>query len=570
MQKPPTYALGLDYGTASVRALLVDTRNGQEVGSGSCGYAHGEHGVLLDPTDPHRARQHPADYAPATASAVRAALAAASAVADFRSERIVGIGVDTTGSTPLPVDAQVRPLAWLPEFANEPAAMAWLWKDHTAHQEAQEISERVAAQGLPYLDPCGGSYSSEWYWSKLLHCIRKAPKVAAAAAGWLELCDYIPAWLCGIEMVAAVPRSLCAAGHKGMYHPRWQGLPAAEFLAGLHPGLRRARDSFRSPALTSDQRAGVLAPAVAAALGLPAGLPVAVGALDAHLGALGSGCAPGTLVKILGTSTCDCLVAPLSLEVPSIPGIAGVVPGSIVPGMHGFEAGQSAVGDIFQWFAQRFAPAADSEASQRLLTAAAATLAPGASGLLALDWHNGNRCVLMDPRLSGLVLGMTLATTPAEIYRALIEATAFGARTILDRFAAHGIAVERIVAAGGIAAKNPLLLQIYADVCERPLLLARSNAASALGAALCGAVVGGAHADLPRAQLVMTGLQETVYAPQPAAVKVYRELHALYQQLHDAFGQPGHHDLSMVMKDLLRIAEGARSQAKPAPGAALL
>jgi len=566
MQKPPTYALGLDYGTSSVRALLVDTRTGQEVGNGSCSYAHGEHGVLLDAHDPHHARQHPADYPIATARAVREALHAASAVAEFRSERIVGIGVDTTGSTPLPVDPQARPLAFLPEFASEPAAMAWLWKDHTAYREAQEISERVRALGLPYLDPCGGSYSSEWYWSKVLHCQRTAPEVAAAAAGWLELCDYIPAWLCGIETLAAVPRSRCAAGHKGMYHPRWQGLPPADFLTALHPGLARVRATFRSPALTSDQRAGTLAPQVAAALGLPAGLPVAVGALDAHLGALGSGCAPGTLVKILGTSTCDCLVAPLSLEVPSIPGIAGVVPESIVPGMHGFEAGQSAVGDIFQWFAQRFGPAATAEASQQQWTAAAAELAPGASGLLALDWHNGNRCVLMDARLSGLVLGLSLATAPAELYRALLEATAFGARMILDRFAAHGIAVERIVAAGGIAAKNPLLLQIYADVCERPILLARSAAASALGAALCGAVVGGAHADLPRAQWAMTGLQETVYAPQPAAVQVYRELYGHYQTLHDAFGLPGAKDLSTVMKDLLRIADRARAPGKPARG----
>jgi L-ribulokinase len=556
-----TFALGLDFGTSSVRALLVDTTSGAEIATASAAYPHGENGVLTTPHDADVARQHPADHLSAAIAAVREALQRAGNHPGFRPGRIVGIGVDTTGSTPLPVDAKVQPLAFADEFEDELAAMAWLWKDHSSHAEAAEITARARELSLPYLGTCGGTYSSEWFWSKLLHCERHHPHVATAAAGWLELCDYVPAWLCGIDDIHAVPRSLCAAGHKAMHHPRWGGLPSAEFLGGLHPGLLRARQTFRSPALASDRPAGRLCDDVANQLGLPAGIPVAVGALDAHLGAVGSGCGPGTLVKILGTSTCDCMVAPLSQQLPEVPGLCGIAPETIVPGMHGLEAGQSAVGDIFQWFVQKLAPEGfgHRDSAHALLTAAAQKLAPGASGLLALDWHNGNRCVLVDPRLSGLVLGLSLATTPPELYRAWIEATAFGARTILDRLAEFGVQVERIVTCGGVAEKSPLLMQIYADVCERPLLVARSAEACALGAAICGAVVGGAHPSVPAAQAAMAGTKDVVYRPQPAHAATYRELYRLYRQVHDAFGTPGAHDVSRVMKDLLALRDRARA-----------
>lgn len=556
-----TFALGLDFGTSSVRALLVDTASGAEIATASCAYPHGDLGVMTTPQDADVARQHPADHQHAAITAVRDALQRAGNHHGFRTSRIVGIGVDTTGSTPLPVDERARPLALAGEFEDDLAAMAWLWKDHSSHAEAAEITARARQLGLPYLGTCGGTYSSEWYWSKLLHCERHHPRVAAAAAGWLELCDYVPAWLCGIEDLAAVPRSLCAAGHKAMHHPRWGGLPSAEFLGGLHPGLLRARETFRNPAQPSNRAAGRLCVEVATKFGLPAGIPVAVGALDAHLGAVGSGCGPGTLVKILGTSTCDCMVAPLTQELPEVPGLCGIAPESIVPGMHGLEAGQSAVGDIFQWFVQKVAPAGygHRDSAHALLTAAAQNLAPGASGLLALDWHNGNRCVLVDPRLSGLVLGLSLATTPPELYRAWIEATAFGARAILDRLAEYGVTVERIVTCGGVAEKSPLLMQIYADVCERPLLVARSAEACALGAAICGAVVGGAHPSVPAAQAAMTGTKDVVYRPRPEHAATYRELYRLYRQVHDAFGTPGAHDVSRVMKDLLALRDRARA-----------
>lgn len=555
-----SYSLGLDYGTGSVRALLVDTKNGAEVATASFAYPTGDHGVVTAADDPNVARQQPADYLAGAIHTVQEVLRRAAAVPGFRPEQIVGIGVDTTGSTPLPVDRHVRPLACDETFADDAAALAWLWKDHSAYAEAAEITAAAQRAGAPYLSTCGGTYSSEWFWSKVLRCARRHPQVARAAAGWLELCDFVPAWLCGIEDLAAVPRSICAAAHKALYHPRWGGLPAREFLAGLHPELARVRDTFRTPALPSDRAAGHLCAAVAAQLGLPAGIPVAVGALDAHLGAVGSGCGPGTLVKILGTSTCDCMVAPLAQELPAIPGLCGIAPESIVPGMHGLEAGQSAVGDIFQWFVQKVAPQGfgQGDASHAALAAAAQQLAPGASGLLALDWHNGNRCVLVDPRLTGLVLGLTLATTPPELYRAWIEATAFGARTILDRLAEHGVGVERIVTCGGVAEKSPLLMQIYADVCDRPLLIARSGEACALGAAICGAVVGGAHRSVQTAQAAMTGVKDLVYAPRAGSASVYRQLYALYRQVHDAFGGRGAHDVSQVMKDLLDLRDRVR------------
>jgi L-ribulokinase len=559
------FALGLDHGTSSVRALLVDTADGREVATATSAYPTGDGGVVTDPHNPDVARQHPADWHRGAVAAVRDVLAQARALRGFEPRQIAGIGVDTTGSTPLPVDRTLRPLALLPEFATDPGAMAWLWKDHSSHAEAAEITAKARTLRLPYLAKCGGTYSSEWFWSKLLHCERQHPRVAAAAHAWLEFCDYIPAWLCGIADPAAAPRSICAAGHKAMYHPQWQGLPSRDFLAALAPGLVRARETFRAPALAVDHRAGTLCEPVAQQLGLPAGIPVAVGALDAHLGAVGSGIGPGTLVKILGTSTCDCMVAPMNRPLPDVPGLCGIAPETILPGMYGLEAGQSAVGDIFQWFVQKIALHGSGEAMHEQsmheqLAAAAARLEPGSSGLLALDWHNGNRCVLVDPRLTGLVLGLTLQTTTPELYRAWIEATAFGARAILDRLHEHGVATERIVTCGGVAEKSPLLMQIYADVCERPLASARSAQACALGAACCGAVVGGAHADVPAAQRAMTGVKAQVYQPDPRAAAVYRRLYALYRQVHDAFGLQGERDLSGVMKELLAIRDQARAQ----------
>lgn len=560
--------LGLDFGTSSVRALIVDAADGRPLGSASAPYTHGSAGVITSPLDPLLARQHPGDYIESMAAAVRAATAQARDTNNFHPADFRAIGVDTTGSTPIPVDRSCMPLAMLPEFAGDTDAMAWLWKDHTAHAEAAEITALAKEQGRPYLSKCGGTYSSEWYWSKVLRCRRTNPKVAAAAASWLEFCDFIPAYLCGITDPAKVRRGICAAGHKGMYHESWGGLPAAEFLDALAPGLSRLRGSYAIPALTADRTAGQLSPQAAAHLGLSAllesgrSIPVTVGALDAHLGAVGSGCSPGTLVKIIGTSTCDCIVVPESEPLADIPGVCGIVPGSILPGHFGIEAGQSAVGDIFDWFVSRIlghGPKAVADAHASLM-AAAARLAPGESGLLTLDWHNGNRTILVDPLLTGLTLGQTLATTPAELYRSLVEATAFGARMIIDRLASppHLVPIDRIICCGGVAEKNPLLMQIYADVLRRPMHTAGSDQACALGSAIMASVAAGIHPSVLHAQRAMTTTKGRIYHPDPAAAGIYDRLFALYQSLHDAFGLPGHRaSLGRIMKQLLVIRQEA-------------
>lgn len=556
----PAFAIGVDYGTGAARALIVDTISGEELAVASWQYARG---LITDSADPNLARQHPADYTDAFTRTVAQAVAIASGNPRFDPSRVVGIGIDTTGSSPLPLDENARPLALNPQFEDDPAAMAWLWKDHTSHAEAAEITERAAA--TPYLTACGNVYSSEWFWSKALRCARTSPEVFDAAHAWVELCDYIPALLTGVTDPRAIKRSICAAGHKGMYHPDWGGLPPADFLAALHPALPKLRDTYTQPALPADQPAGTLTPHLADLVGLPHNTPVAAGALDAHMGAIGAGVAPGTLVKILGTSTCDCLVAPLTDSIITIPGVSGVVPESVLPNMLGIEAGQSAVGDIFDWYVSSIGNGFhsgqsrhDPAAAHAYLSEQAAALQPGESGLLALDWHNGNRNVLADPLLTGLILGQTLHTTPSETYRALIEATAFGARMILDRLARHHITIDRIVNCGGIADKSPLLMQIYADVCNRPMHIARSSEACALGAAACAAVVGGAHPDVPTAQRAMTGTKPRAYTPDPARAATYTKLFKLYTNLHDAFGGIATADLGDVMKQLITIRDDVR------------
>jgi len=559
----PKYALGLDFGTNSVRALLVAVADGREVGSFVHDYAHGEAGIILG-RDPNLARQHPADYLAGLEQSVRGALRrAAAADRKFRAEHVIGIGVDTTGSTPIPADAAGRPLAFDRRFRKNPAALAWLWKDHTGHAEAGEITALARELRPQYLAKCGGTYSSEWFFSKVLHCLRTAPEVFAAAGTWVECADWVPAVLTGTDHPAKLLRGVCAAGHKAMYHQSWGGLPDAEFLGRLDPRLGQLRARLYDRAYTVEQVAGRLTAGWAKRLGLPPALPVAVGAFDAHLGAVGAGVRPGTMVKVLGTSGCDMMVAPLAQDLPDIPGLCGIVPGSILPGHYGLEAGQSAVGDIFNWFVNCIRPGGAKLGSHQALTKAAARLGPGESGLLALDWNNGNRTVLVDQRLTGLVLGQTLRTTAAELYRALIEACAFGALVIINRFEEYGIAVREVVNCGGIAEKNELVLQIYADVTGRPMKLARSAQTCALGAAICGAVAAGekagGHADFAAAQQSMAGLQAKVHQPQPGAHQVYKRLYALYRQLHDAFGiREWNGNLHNVMKNLIAIRTAAR------------
>ncbi len=551
------YTIGLDYGTNSARALVVDCADGREIGTAVVGYASGQQGVLLDLADHHLARQNPADYLRVLEEATRGALAAAQAAeAGFSPAQVIGIGMDGTGSSPLPVDANNVPLAFAAEFSERLAAQCWLWKDHTGIPEAEAITA-IAKQLRPqYLAKIGGTYSSEWFWAKLWHCLKTDPEVFAAAYSWVELADFVPAVLCGVSDPRQIRRGVCMAGHKAMYAEEWGGLPDTEFLAALDPQLAALRERLYDTAYDASVAAGTLCPEWAAKLGLPVGIPVAIGEMDVHYGAIGCGVTEGTLVKVIGTSTCDCGVIAADKQPADIPGICGIVKGAILPGFYGIEAGQSAVGDIFKWWVEGVCDG-DSSLFQSL-TSEIAAMRPGQSGLLALDWNNGNRTVLVDQRLTGLLVGQTLHTSRAEIYRALIEATAFGARAILERLKQYGVPVARIVCSGGIAEKDPVLMQIYADVTACEMLVSRSAQSCALGAAIGAAVVAGAYPGFSEAQAAMTGVKELTYRPNPAASAVYDDLYYLYHELHDAFGgMTSCAALGNVMKDLLSIKQEA-------------
>ena len=557
------YAIGLDFGTNSVRALIVDAATGEEIATSVWDYERGDAGVILDPRDPHLARQHPADYVEGVEASVCEALREAAAHGDFAAEDVIGIGVDTTGSTPIPVCANGEPLALKPEFQDNPHALAWLWKDHTGHAEAEEITAAAEKSRPQYLAKCGGIYSSEWLWSKVLRCLRGAPDVYEAAHTWVEFADWVPAVLTGTTAPDQVKRGICAAGHKAMFNPAWGGYPDEEFIGSLDERLVRMRRTLPDGAYNVADAVGGLTDGWAKRLGVPAGIPVAAGAFDAHLGGVGSGIAPGMLVKIIGTSTCDMMVAPMGDDLPDIPGLCGIVPESILPGYFGLEAGQSAVGDIYNWFVNYMEPGGPQAGSHEALTEGAARLVPGESGLLGLDWHNGNRTILVDQRLTGLLLGMTLHTTPAEVYRSLIESTAFGARVIMERFEEYGLKVERVVNCGGISVRNPLVLQILADVTGRTMEVSRSEQTCALGAAMAGAVVAGSaaggHDDFARAARAMTAVRDEAYAPDPARQAIYARLFGLYRRLHDIYGTRDYSDnLYDVMKEVLAIRDEVR------------
>jgi L-ribulokinase len=557
------YSIGLDYGTNSARALLVALHDGREIATSVFEYPSGEAGILLS-EDPVLARQNPEDYLRAAETTLRDVVEQARKnLPGFDPSDVIAIGVDTTGSTPMPVDDKGMPLTRQDAFAHDLDAMAWLWKDHTAVEEAAEITQLAGRIRPEYLAKCGGTYSSEWFWAKILHCLRANAGVFEAAETWVEIADWIPAVLTGNTAGGDLVAGICAAGHKAMYNHDWGGYPDAEFLSQLDPRLAQLRNRLPEKARAVDTRAGTLSEDWARRTGLSAGIAVAVGAFDAHLGGVGAGIQPGTLVKIMGTSCCDLMVADPSKQVPDIPGLCGIVPGSILPGMIGLEAGQSAVGDLYNWFVNCIQPGGAEAGSHEALTEQAAAIAPGASGLLALDWNNGNRCVLVDQKLTGLLIGQTLHTTGAEIYRALIEATAFGALRIIEQFEAHGVPVEQVVNCGGIAEKNPLVMQIYADVTGRDMMISRSAQTCALGSAIAGAVAAGVeaggYATFPDAQHAMTALKPHIYEPDPQAHAIYKDLYALYRQLHDAFasGRPPQ-ALGNVMKDLLSIRAGTR------------
>lgn len=551
------YSLGIDYGTNSCRSLLIDLDNGAEVGSTVFNYPSGETGILLDPKDPNVARQNPQDYLDGLGHVTRGALEQAKAkVAGFDPAQVIGIGIDTTGSTPIPVNQDGTPLGLLPEFKNNLNAMVWLWKDHTSHSEAEEITKLGHEMRPHIIAKCGGIYSSEWFWSKILRLSRVDAQVFDAAFSFVEHCDWIPAVLSGNTDPLTLKRSVCAAGHKAIFSAEWGGLPDKEFLGMLDPKLADLRDRLYSDAHTADTKAGVLCADWAQRIGLKEGTAICVGAFDAHAGAVGAGIKEGTLVKILGTSTCDLMVTPTSKPLADIPGVCGIVSGSVLPGFYGIEAGQSAVGDIFLWFVNHLVPDSYGKTVGEKfvkMEKAMEEQKPGATGLLALDWNNGNRTVLVDARLTGLLLGHTLHTEAHEIYRAYIESTAFGALTIIKRVEEYGVKVEEVITTGGVSIKNATLMQIYADIIGKPMKISQSEQTCALGAAIFGAVAAGAGT-WQELQSKLTAIREKVYHPRPENVAVYRELYALYRTLHDAFGTAQWSgQLHHVMKQLLDI-----------------
>jgi len=566
IKKTNKYVIGLDFGTNSCRALIVNVANGNEMAAHVFAYPSGETGVIVDENDPNLARQNPADYLEGIEVTVKKAILEAKTLDEyFDPMGVIGIGVATTGSSPMPVDENGNALCFNNKYKNNPAAYVWLWKDHTSYKEAAKITMLASKIRPQYLTKIGGVYSSEWWWSKILHCKNKEPEVFDAAYSWVEICDWIPANLVGNLKPSNLKRSICAAGHKAMFNNSWNGLPDKEFLNELTYGFGELRDRLFSEAFSADRKIGNLSEAWAKKLGLSTNVSAAVGAFDAHMGAVGAGVKEGVLVKILGTSTCDIMVSPNERKLKDIPGVCGVVDGSVMNKYFGIEAGQSAVGDIFLWFVNNLVPESYGKTQEekfKNLEIEASKLKPGEIGLIALDWNNGNRTILVDVRLGGLLLGQTLYTQPHEIYRALIEATAFGALAIIDRIEEYGIPIKEVVNCGGLASKNPLLMQIYADIVNRPMKISKSDQTPALGAAMFSAVAAGkyngGYDSIEEAQKYMTGIKN-VFIPNQENTDIYKKLYKLYKQLHDGFGlKDWNGNMFNVLKELLDIRDEVR------------
>jgi len=541
------YTLGVDYGTDSVRTVLVDTSNGHEISSSVFYYPRWKAGKYCDAAN-NRFRQHPLDYLEGIEKTISEALAKApqGVAAD-----VVAISVDTTGSTPVAVDKNGTPLAMNPEFAENPNAMFVLWKDHTGTTEAEEINQLSRSWGgIDFTKFEGGIYSSEWFWAKILHVLREDAKVRAAAYSWVEHCDWIPALLTGNTEPLKMKRSRCAAGHKAMWHTDFDGLPAEEFLTRLDPLLTGLRDRLYKDTYTCEVKAGNLSAEWAKRLGLTEQVAVGVGSFDAHIGALGGEIKPYYLSKIMGTSTCDILIAP-SEEVGGkfVKGICGQVDGSVVPGMLGLEAGQSAFGDVYAWFKNLLmgpvqaliqqSKFLDAVAKEAILAEMEANMIPwltreaekigiGETGILALDWLNGRRTPDANQLLKGAIFGLNLGSDAPGVFRALVEATAFGSKKIIDRFTEEGIHIEGVIALGGVAKKSPFVMQVVADVINKPILVARSEQACALGSAMAAAVVGGVYATISDAQKAMGSGFETEFVPIQANVQKYSLLYEKY------------------------------------------
>lgn len=532
--KTQNYVIGIDFGSDSVRSLVVSVADGREIAAAVVAYPRWAQGLYCDPVQ-NRYRQHPLDYIESLEQCLRKALALCEPeiVAN-----ICGLSFDTTASTPVLTDKAGVPLALRPEFAEEPDAMFVLWKDHTAIAEADAINALAHRWPTDYTRYSGGVYSCEWVWAKMLHCIKNSPRLLDRTYSWVEHCDWISALMTGDTTPERIARSRCVAGHKAMWHASWGGLPAPEFLERVDPLLAVFRGHLYEQTTTAEVSIGGLCPEWAGRLGLKAGIAVGLGAIDCHVGAVGAGIAPGVLVKVVGTSTCDIAVAGYD-EVGdrAVRGICGQVDGSVLPAMVGFEAGQAAFGDIYAWFRRvmswplRHVASCDPAFEEQILdalTAEASALPLTVDDPVALDWHNGRRTPDADPRERGAVGGLTLATSAPALFKALVEATAFGSRAIHERMVEEGIRIESILAVGGIAQKSPLVMQTLADVIGVPIRVVRSGQACALGAAMFASVAAGLHPSIEAAQQAMSSGFSAEYRPDA-------ERHAIYDLLYERY-----------------------------------
>ncbi len=533
------YTIGIDFGTDSCRALVVNTSNGEEISTAVANYPRWRKGWYCNPSK-NQYRQHPLDYTEAMVSAVQKAL---QPLSKESRENIVGICCDTTGSTPVIIDAKGMPLALTSQFAENPNAMFILWKDHTAVAEADQINVLAKEWPVNYAMYEGGTYSSEWAWAKVLHILKTDPEVASAAYSWAEHCDWMAGLLTGNCTPETMPRSRCAAGHKAMWNAEW-GLPSVDFLSKLHPKLAELRNHLYTDTITADTKVGTITKEWAEKLGVPETTVVASGAIDAHLGAVGSGISEGILARIIGTSTCDIMVvSPATINSKCIDGICGQVDGSVIPGYIGLEAGQSAFGDIYAWFRDIVAwplknMIPDSAEKEQVidnminkLMEEAAKTEPSENSIIALDWMNGRRTPHANQNLKGMITGLTLGSNAPMIMRALVEATAFGSKRIADHFEKEGIRINSIIATGGISKKAPFVMQTMADVMDMPIKVIRSGQTCALGAAMCAAVAAGIYSTVSEAQKAMAPDIEATYAPDPTKRSIYKSLYEKYLKL---------------------------------------
>ena len=542
------FVFGIDFGTDSVRSVLVNADTGEEVSSSTHEYLRWKNHEYCD-ASAHQFRQHPRDYIEGIELTITACL---QQVDSAIKDEIVGISVDTTGSTPCAVNKSGTPLSLLPEFEDNPNAMFILWKDHTGIQEAKDINDFCALWNIDYTKYSGGIYSSEWFWAKILRTCRVDEKVKLAAYTWVEHCDWIPFLLTGGDDINDIKISRCAAGHKALWHSSWDGLPPNEFFYKLDPILDGLVNRMYRDTYTSDLPVGKLSQEWADRLGLSTEVVIGVGAFDAHMGAVGAEIEPYFLSKIMGTSTCDILVAPAESNEKLVKGICGQVDGSVIPNMLGLEAGQSAFGDIYAWFGKMLlqpmteaidkTELLDSNTKQKLiqeskdkliirLTEAASKIPIGSDGVLSLDWMNGRRTPDANQALQGVISGLNLGSDAAKIFRSLVESTCYGARLIVDRFISEGIPIKGIIGLGGVAKKSPFIMQIMADVMNRPIKIASSEQTCALGAAMFAATAAGVYENVTEAMNKMGAGFDQTYVPIPENAEKYELLYQKYCEL---------------------------------------